>query len=99
MKKIILGLLVVTGVAFAGQKGTCVETLVNEGGLKNIELCVTNQYDLVEYKVKQINKIMINTIGSLSESQQSLASSSSHKKILNNISSYGTFTISRISIK
>ena len=99
MKKIILFLLIICEVAFSEHKGTCVETLIDEHGLQNVELCVVNQYSLEKYELEDITKILIETISSLHENSVSLASLEAHEEILKNISNYGHFTISKISIK
>ena len=84
MKKIILSIALLSTIAFAKQEIVCVETIINESKLSNVEFCVEfdTSVELEEYEKANVKKLLFSTIAELSNSGKGITSKESQDTIL-----------------
>jgi len=87
MKKILIALMLLNGVAFAEQQIVCVDTVVSTKGLSNLEFCVEPNSNLNPDEVVHVRTRLFNTIGKVSANNFSVATDKTQNKILISINS------------
>ena len=98
MKKIILGFLIISSFALAKNTIVCIETIVNEEGIKTAQICLSSSRTLVREELLLTKEYLFKTVASI-QGKESLSSPSAQIKLTGFTLPRAKFFMNKLSLK